>query len=525
MKMGTGYNKKIKISLIALIGLLVVIIGAMAFVFVSGKMKESNYAEAISSAEKYVLQNRYEDAIVEYKKAISVNPKDEEAYLGLAELYLSISDVSKAKAILNKGFAMTNSSEIRKALLYIENDAGLGNTLTEEKVDLDNIDLATASEGIKLDAAFMQKLVNYTFADFEDEFGRTSSTLKNDDGFLEVVHSKFNGVCYYRNTDDNRNIVDDSKKMPKTSGMPEKITLNSLGILFRNFDGVVSLDKLQILLSQRVQPKAKDGRTYIEADLDSCILRIETDTAGNIVSDTAWNEIILVNANELIQKAGQMTGVVIDAVTGDGVSGASLTFVPIGSSGAKAVTTSEQQGVFSVELEAGKYKVTVEAEDYITDEFSCEIKEGKTYSGVQYVLSPKLASGTARIVLEWNSQPHDLDSYLTGETDSGYDVNVNFTDMMATGGGNTLATLDVDDTDGYGPETTTILDLNGVYTFSVEDYTNTGTMAQYGATVKVYLPGQSPVTITLDASSGVEDVWIVCEIDHGRLNIINKSGD
>lgn len=523
--MGTSGNKKIKTVLFVLISVLVIIIGIIAFVLVSGRMKQNNYVEAISSAEKYVLQNRYEDAIVQYKKAITINPKDEEAYLGLAEVYISLGDFSKAKAILSKGFAMTSSAEIKRAILHVENELGVGNYVTENKIDLSKIDLTTASEGIKLDAAFLQKVVNFTFQDFKDEFGSVASTTKNSEGYIEVTHSKFDGVCYYKNTKDNKNIVDNSKKMPKPTGMPEKVTLGSLGILFRNFDGAVGLDKLQILLSQRVQPITKDGRTYIEAELEDCIIRIETDQNGNIVSDKVWNEILLPNANKENKTSGRVEGVVINAVTGDGVAGATLTFNLTEGTRERTTTKANQSGAFGVELGKGKYKVTIEAENYITEEFTCEVEEGKNYSGVQYVISPELASGTARIVLEWNSQPRDLDSYLSGRTDSGHNVDISYQHMTSTGGGNTLATLDVDDTDGYGPETTTIHDLNGVYTFTVKDYTRSGEMAQCGATVKIYLPGQEPVTITLDSGSNVENIWSVCEIDHGNLRIINRSAD
>lgn len=48
-------------------------------------------------------------------------------------------------------------------------------------------------------------------------------------------------------------------------------------------------------------------------------------------------------------------------------------------------------------------------------------------------------------------------------------------------------------------------------------------MKENGATVKVYLPGKEPVTITIDPGADVKDIWIVCEIDHGELNVINKA--
>lgn len=88
------------------------------------------------------------------------------------------------------------------------------------------------------------------------------------------------------------------------------------------------------------------------------------------------------------------------------------------------------------------------------------------------------------------------------------------------------AELDVDEMSGYGPETTTIYDLNGVYKFEVVDFLATGTFQDYGATVKVYLPGQSqPEVITMDPNAGVNVVWEVFELDHGELKILNRAPD
>ena len=57
------------------------------------------------------------------------------------------------------------------------------------------------------------------------------------------------------------------------------------------------------------------------------------------------------------------------------------------------------------------------------------------------------------------------------------------------------------------------------------DYRTTYTLQEYGATVKVYLPGQDPVTITVEPGAGIENIWEVFELDHGELNILNRAGD
>ena len=68
----------------------------------------------------------------------------------------------------------------------------------------------------------------------------------------------------------------------------------------------------------------------------------------------------------------------------------------------------------------------------------------------------------------------------------------------------------------------TIHGFSGKYVFVVADYEVTGTMEANGATVTIYMPGQSPVTVTLDGGTGVENAWQVCTIDHGKLIIDNE---
>lgn len=519
--MGTKENKKVKIILSVLISLLILVIAGTAFVLVSGKMKESNYMAAIEEAEKYRAENNLQQAIAEYENAISINPEKEDAYLALSEIYMEQEDASKAKSILRTGFQRTNSARIQSRLNSLEKQLLVSMAAGEEDEAV-QIDLATASQDIAWDTSFVQKIVNYTFDDYKSEFGQVVSAQTNSDGYLEVRHAKLNAICYYKNTSDNNEIVDTSRKTPYASGMPEKIVLDSLGILFRNFDGGASLERMQMLFGERVTAKTLEGRYYIENKEEELIARIGTDASGNIVPAAKWNELILPMANQRKSSEGTLEGVVVNAVTGKGVADATLIFKPRNASHKSVTEKTDNKGAFKVQLEADDYEITVQAQGYISEVFEFRIEKGKSYSGEQFVISPEL-SGEARIVLEWGSQPHDLDSHLTGSPDGGSSIHVSFTNKKAVSGGTTIAELDLDDTDGYGPETTTIYNLDGVYTFSVVDFGGTGTMAQNGATVKIYLPGQDPVVVQLDTSSGVDNVWTVCKIDHGRLQVLNQA--
>lgn len=516
-------KNRTKIVLVVLCTAAALVIGVMACVLVSGKMKAQKYQEQIGNAQKYLSQGEYDKAEKLLKEAISLRPDEVDAYLELADVYVEQAETSKAMSILRKGYDVTGSVKIKRYMSKLEAEQkmvlnGVGSKGAENGTP---IDLETASKDLTWDTSFLQKLISYTFADYKAFYGFSPAITKDEDGYLEVEHPDLDMVCYYRNTSENKEIVDESRKTPLSSGMPEKVTLKSMELLFRNFDGAVSLERMQMLLGEKVQPKTSAGRTYLERKTEDYIIRIETDENGNVVSANAWNEIVLPNANVKKNKTGQIQGVVVDAVSGDGVNGARLNFEPIGAEGKAVQAGTNSAGVFSLELEPGKYAVMITADKYIAEEFSLEIEEEKNYNGLQFTLSPDLETGTARIVLEWNAQPRDLDSHLTGRTDSGTTIHTYYGSQQAVSGGNTIAELDLDDTSGYGPETTTIYDLNGVYTFTVVDFLETGTMKENGATVKIYLPGQPVQTITLNAGSNVVDVWEVCTIDHGQVRVVN----
>ena len=86
-----------------------------------------------------------------------------------------------------------------------------------------------------------------------------------------------------------------------------------------------------------------------------------------------------------------------------------------------------------------------------------------------------------------------------------------------------LAELDVDDRNGYGPETTTIY-ADGSYRFRVNDFTNSGDIAESGAEVKIYLPGQAQPTV-FTVPDGEGNWWDVCWIENGKITPINSIGE
>ena len=124
-------------------------------------------------------------------------------------------------------------------------------------------------------------------------------------------------------------------------------------------------------------------------------------------------------------------------------------------------------------------------------------------------------------MLEWGESPSDLDSHLVGTTGDGTTVDVSFTNKTVSNSSGVIAQLDVDDQSGFGPETITLSDTSGEFTYHVHRYFGFGSLATSGATVKVYTSDNSQPTIISVPDSESGDWWDVFRIVNGQIVDIN----
>ena len=73
---------------------------------------EKRLAEQLDLAERYLSELDYESAIAAYEAAIEIEPKCEEAYLGLADIYIEQEEYEKAADILEAGLTQIDSETI-----------------------------------------------------------------------------------------------------------------------------------------------------------------------------------------------------------------------------------------------------------------------------------------------------------------------------------------------------------------------------------------------------------------------------
>ena len=132
------------------------------------------------------------------------------------------------------------------------------------------------------------------------------------------------------------------------------------------------------------------------------------------------------------------------------------------------------------------------------------------------------------IILTWGSTPGDLDAHLTGPLLNGERFHMYFLlaeDMFGSEWPD-YVTLDVDDDDGFGPETIIISQqIDGIYRFSVHDSQSSGNsnstaLSNSGAQVQVYKGSYLLDTFTVPLNQ-TGNLWTVFEMSGNTITPVN----
>ena len=108
---------KNKLKIIIPIGIAVIAI-ALAFVFIRFAPTKASVdiGTMISTAQQYVTEQKYEHAVAEFQKIIDIDPKNVDAYIGLAKAYIGLGDTDKAVEVLEDGYDKTGDERILEML-------------------------------------------------------------------------------------------------------------------------------------------------------------------------------------------------------------------------------------------------------------------------------------------------------------------------------------------------------------------------------------------------------------------------
>ena len=268
--------------------------------------------------------------------------------------------------------------------------------------------------------------------------------------------------------------------------------------------------------------------------------------------------------------SGTVAGTITDAVSGNGVSGVSLSVrngwnVTSGSTTGTTTTTANNGPYTLSSMNTGGYTIEASKSGYITTYFNVNVCGNLTNQNTN--VSEELSSGTMRIVLHWDNLTnsdgeeinvvHTLDSHLTGPDDASGRFHIYWNASLYYGVGtwdaldnyyyctdnytNTGCTteeasdnvsLDRDDMDGApGTETITITKVrSGTYRYSVHDYSNRGltspspdNLSKSGTTVTVYF---NDTVTNYNVPNDNGSLWTVFTYDNSSgFNVINQLSD
>lgn len=520
-KKESGFRSRFLIGVLAVLGVALI---ALAAVLITFGVRQSKYNSAIENANYYYTSGNYQEAIVWYESAIEIDEKKENAYINLASAYTLLGDYASANNAVERGLAVISSEKLEQKRVEIQTLVMNAAKAEAEAMMLTEDEIKSLSAEVGLENNAFDMVAAYTYTEYYRDFGNGSLS---QDGEKIIVNYTSNGVNAFYYDINNEKVVDAQKNVPYANAKPVEVSFTNLHKLFasKNEKFVVSYAKLQELFGSTLQfHLGTDGMNYITAEYKNCRLYVETDANGNIISETAWNKIEpLKRGTEEFEDGveGEVQGYVKDAMTGKGMRAT----LKIRERGKKvgsplAELSSAGDGSYSYAGKAERYTVEVSAKGYITEYYDIEVIKNQVKTGEDMILTPEVGEGEIRIVLTWGSSPTDLDSYAIGTSSTGKNFNICYRNRTVNDVGN----LDVDDTSSYGPETITITDIGSTFTYSVVDFRSEGTMGGCGATVKVYLPGESSA-IEFKVPSGSGLLWEVFEYENGEIREINDLND
>lgn len=102
-----------KVIIIVLCVILLALIGTVLMVYMSSK-SNVEYNSKIDEGDQYMRALEYDKAEASYLAAIEIEPKEEEAYLKVADLYIDQEQYEEAENTLLRGQEKTNAALVTK---------------------------------------------------------------------------------------------------------------------------------------------------------------------------------------------------------------------------------------------------------------------------------------------------------------------------------------------------------------------------------------------------------------------------
>ncbi len=340
-------------------------------------------------------------------------------------------------------------------------------------------------------------------------------------------------------TDDGEVSDTDDEEVSEVSGtVRDAVTLEFLeGVTVEAFEGGILIQDTRTGSNGEYSFELEEGQ-YDFIFLITGYIEARYDNISVLPNENIFLEPVL-QIDEVYSGLGDISGTIVNALTGETIPGVDLNLregINVQEGEIVASTVTDTNGDYVItDLDVGYYTAIVSSEGYSNASFTVYCIGGQQTEDQDGTMTPILASGETRIVLTWGETPEDLDSHLTGplENEERFHLFYYYAELCpghVTCQGSPWpdhAKLDLDDIYSFGPETTTIYQqTDGVYRFSVHDYTNrdsfdSNALSNSGAQVKVYQGDRLVRTFNVPTNRG-GTLWTVFELDGTTITPINS---
>lgn len=187
----------------------------------------------------------------------------------------------------------------------------------------------------------------------------------------------------------------------------------------------------------------------------------------------------------------------------------------------------DEEGRYTATLDYGVYTAELSKDGFVNNYFTVYSLNGGVSVDQDSTITPSVETGSTRIVLTWGASPADLDAHLTGPTEDG-SFHVYWVDKGSTTE-SPYASLDVDDTTSFGPETVTITrQFSGTYVYYIQDYSNltatsdSPSTALANSSAKVTVIQGDEVVAELRVPNVDGNLWKVFSLNGSDLILLNE---
>jgi hypothetical protein len=210
---------------------------------------------------------------------------------------------------------------------------------------------------------------------------------------------------------------------------------------------------------------------------------------------------------------GTVTGIVTNALTAAPIAGATVRV-----DGSSASATTGGDGRFTLTgAPSGTRTLRTTANGFVTETRTVNIvANGSVEQAI--ALTPARPGGEITIVLTWGAQPDDLDAHLSGPDRGGGRFHIYYANRSAPSS-SPYASLDVDDTTSFGPETITIsrdpttgLFAAGDYHYWVHNFSETPEFDVSDGRVTVNSGGAQLDSFAVPGGAAGLDIWRVVNL-------------